>query len=68
MHTLQQVTKIKIKKNDKDGKELDRKDTTEYKSVLQHIRWPVSHVFLELAYSVSALAQDQRGRWFTRRR
>ena len=54
---LGQLKKVNMKPKDDENIELDPNEITEFKSALQRVRWPVTHLLPELVYSVSALAQ-----------
>ena len=54
---LGQLKKVQLKSKDDESRDLDAAEITEFKSALQRVRWPVTHLLPELVYSVSALAQ-----------
>ena len=54
---LVQLKQVNMKPKDDENRELGSNEITEFKSALQRVRWPVTHLLPELVYSVSALAQ-----------
>ena len=60
---INEIRPMEIPKGARAEEELPPKSLTEYKSLLQRIRWPVQKVVPELAYSCSALAQGSQRQW-----
>ena len=56
---IDELGTMKLDKKDKDDRNLNSEEITEYNSYLAKARWPIAKLTPELVYGISALAQGE---------